>query len=274
MSCTKLGGGLVKKRAGSGMKKLKFDSSVIAFVIAIIMLSGFAGCYAIANLKLPDLTPSLQAMSYDIKNLNENRIAFTFSNNTFTTIRKPPKHPGIPASADVGNPPALPEDFPESWDIRDSVYTELTGDDRSEFALIVWRPWRDLPIMKYSKTPSLIKDFHDKDGESCHLAIIDPDPDRDRGNKSRSYREVWVASAMPVPLLRIEAGDVDGDDVNELVALEGSYESSREGPGTRISVWRWNGFGFFIDWRSEPSRYEDLALEDINGDGIADIIAW
>ena len=203
------------------------------------------------------MTPALQAISYDIKHLSENRGVFTFRDGAFIKIKRPPTHPGTPIPSSVRNAPPLPEDLPESWDVRDSLYADLTGDGVPELVLLIWRPRSD----------SLTVD-------SCHIALIDPNPDGNDRNASRSYREIWVSSALPIPLVQIEAGDINDDGLNELVALEGSYETGRDGPGDRVSVWVWNGSGLFTDWRSEPSRFDEIALEDINTDGIADIVAW
>ena len=77
-----------------------------------------------------------------------------------------------------------------------------------------------------------------------------------------------------ISLIQIETSDVNDDGLNELVALEGNYKTGRDGGGNRVSVWVWNGSGLFTDWRSEPSTFREIALEDINADGIADIVAW
>ena len=49
-------------------------------------------------------------------------------------------------------------------------------------------------------------------------------------------------------------GDVDGDGVQEMIALE------EMAAGRAVSVWRWHGWGFSLMWRSPPGRYQDLEL--------------
>jgi hypothetical protein len=127
--------------------------------------------------------------------------------------------------------------------------------------LLVWRPWRDWPIQRWSSAPSPIADFHDAAGDSCHLILLDP----------RDGREIWAGSALPAPFLALAVGDVDGDGRNEVVTLEGDYATGREGPATHVDVWRWNGFGFALEFRSPPGTFRELRLTDADNSGILDI---
>ncbi len=48
----------------------------------------------------------------------------------------------------------------------------------------------------------------------------------------------------------------------QVVTAEGSYDGSRQGPGTHIDVWAWNGFGFTLQWRSLPGAFDPASLGD------------
>jgi hypothetical protein len=58
------------------------------------------------------------------------------------------------------------------------------------------------------------------------------------------------------PIHEVELGDVDGDNVQELIVLEEWGDGSERA----VTVWRWHGWGFSLMWRSEGGRYRDLAL--------------
>ena len=162
------------------------------------------------------------------------------------------------------DPPATPspEHVPSTWRITASTLADVTGDGSPEWALVVWRPWRDWPIQSWSIAPSPIAGFHDAAGESCHLILLDP----------RDGREVWAGSALPAPILALAVGDVDGDGRSEVMTLEGDYATGRNGPASRVDVWKWNGFGFTLEWRSLPGVFHRLGLTDADDDGILDMV--
>ena len=143
-------------------------------------------------------------------------------------------------------------DLPPEWQVTASVLADVTGDGAPEWVLLVWRPWRDWPIQRWSALPSPIAGYHDAGGDSCHLILLDP---ADGG-------EIWAGSALPAPMLGLAVDDVDGDGVNEVLAVEGTYAAGRDGPGTHVDVWRWNGFGFTLAWRSAAGRYAPSCLAE------------
>jgi hypothetical protein len=155
------------------------------------------------------------------------------------------------------SPPALSP----NWHVTASVLADVTGDHAPEWVLLVWRPWQDWPIQRWSAFPSPIAGFHDAAGESCHLILLDP----------QEGHEIWAGSALPAPLLALAVEDVDGDGGNEVVTVEGSYASDRDGPGTHVDVWGWNGFGFTLEWRSPPGIFDPHCLADAGRCGISDV---
>ncbi len=157
--------------------------------------------------------------------------------------------------------PPLSSSTPSDWRVTDAILADVTHDGIPEWVLLVWRPWRDWPIQRWSSAPSPIAEFHDAGGDSCHLVLLDP----------RDGREIWAGSALPAPLLALEVGDVDGDGRNEVVTLEGDYLTGRDGPAARVDVWSWNGFGFTLAHRSPLGIFHQLRLTDVSGDGIPDV---
>lgn len=142
--------------------------------------------------------------------------------------------------------PALPAD----WRVTAATLADVTGDGATEWVLVVWRPWQDWPIQQWSDLPSPIAGFHDAEGNSCHLILLDP----------QNGHEIWAGSALPVPLLSMVVDDVDGDGANEVWTVEGRYADGRDSLGTHVAVWRWNGFGFTLAWRSLPGVFVPSCL--------------
>jgi len=159
---------------------------------------------------------------------------------------------------------ACPENFafPKTWQIHAADYVDVTGDGVPECVLLVWRPWRDWAIMRWSAIPSPIAAHRDAEGYSAHIILAAPSATSRRG-----YRELWAGSALAIPVREMAVGDVDGDGQPELVVLEGDYQRGRIGPARTWAVWRWNGFGFTLDRRSVPGEFSELLLADSDRDG-------
>jgi hypothetical protein len=164
------------------------------------------------------------------------------------------------ASPGTKLPAGLPR-VPSDWYVTASVLADVTGDGTPEWALLVWRPWRDWPIQDWLTVPSPIADFHDDRGDSCHLILLDP----------HDGHEIWAGSALPVPLLSVAVDDVDGDGTPEVLTVEGSYAQGRDGMGTHVSVWSWTGFGFTMEWRSPTATFAPSCLADMDRCGILNI---
>ncbi len=133
------------------------------------------------------------------------------------------------------NLPVVPAD----WEVTASALADVTGDGIYEWILVVFRPWRDWPIQKWYDTESPISDFHDENGFSCHLAVLDPE----------DGSEIWVGSPLPHPIVNMAVGDVDRDGILEVVTLRGDYESGRKDNATHIDVWFWDDFGFTLKYQ-------------------------
>ena len=60
---------------------------------------------------------------------------------------------------------------------------------------------------------------------------------------------MWAGSSLAEPVFQIHASDVNNDGYEELIALEGSYDSANL--TGNITIWEWHGFGFrLVDRRS------------------------
>jgi len=85
------------------------------------------------------------------------------------------------------------------------------------------------------------------------------------GHRHGRYDLLWGGSAVADPIYDLDLGDVDGDGSNELVVLEGKYGERAGSPARFVTVWRWNGWGFTLLWRSAEGRYRNLHLLDGEG---------
>jgi len=81
------------------------------------------------------------------------------------------------------------------------------------------------------------------------------------GYRGGEYRLIWGGSAVSNPLFEVELGDLDGDGRDELSAIE----ASENGAARYVTVWRWNGWGFSLHWRSPAGRYHDLTILTADG---------
>ncbi len=127
---------------------------------------------------------------------------------------------------------------PSSWTVIQAEITDLNQDGTPEATLLVWRPFRPWPVDQWLPHGGRIADFQDGEGNSCHIILI--------GWRGNSYGELWAGSALADPVKSFAAADLNGDNAQELVTLEGTYADSRLTPAHGLKAWKWNGFGFTI----------------------------
>jgi hypothetical protein len=125
---------------------------------------------------------------------------------------------------------------PVAWKVAQATFTDLNDDRVPEVTLLVWRPFRPWPVDAWLPHGGRISEFHNSDGQSCHIILI--------GWKDERYRELWAGSALAEPVRTFAAADLDADGRQELVALETEYDGPASAAANRLTVWEWNGFGF------------------------------
>jgi len=140
---------------------------------------------------------------------------------------------------------------PESWRVAQAAFTDLNRDERPEVTLLVWRPFRPWPVDAWLPHGGRISEFHDADGQSCHLILI--------GWKQGIYRELWAGSALAEPLRAFAAADLDADGKEELAALEAAYDNPPSAAASKLKVWEWNGFGFSAVYSLE-GRFRQMQI--------------
>ena len=119
--------------------------------------------------------------------------------------------------------------------VKEVVRGDLDRDGKDEFGLLVWRPFKPWPIDKFLPNPGRIANFHNDQNFSCHFILI--------GWDGEKYREIWAGSALADPISHLQVADINQDGYDELVEIEGKYDSSTNG---NLTIWKWQGFGFTL----------------------------
>jgi hypothetical protein len=135
---------------------------------------------------------------------------------------------------------------PAGWTVVQAEFTELNKDGTPEVTLLVWRPFRPWPVDQWLPHGGRIARFQDGEGNSCQIILV--------GWRGNEYGELWAGSALSQPVKSFAAADLNADNIQELVTLEGSYVASRLSsgffgglaPAHALKVWEWNGFGFSV----------------------------
>lgn len=140
---------------------------------------------------------------------------------------------------------------PAEWRIVQFAITDLNHDGQPEVTLLVWRSFHPWPVDQWLPRGGRIANFHDAQGQSCHMIMI--------GWRTNGYHELWAGSAMAEPITSFTAADLDGDNAQELVVLEGKYSDLRSAPARILKVWKWNGFGFTVV-SSMTGKFDKLIL--------------
>ncbi len=113
------------------------------------------------------------------------------------------------------------------WQVTDLALGDPNDDGRGEVLLALWKP-------------------DERGNLRSHPFII--------GYRRGIYRDIWGGSAVATPIYEVELGDIDNDDVEELMVLE----QAGAGELRTLSVWDWHGWGFSLLWRSAPGNYRGL----------------
>lgn len=160
---------------------------------------------------------------------------------------------GIVEVRDGSSGPLLWRNEAADWRITRIDAGDPNDDGRIEVLLLLWKA-EDRPAAAAGESSAPLR---------SHPFLL--------GWRGGRYRIIWGGSATQTPIQDLALGNPDGDRRHELVVLEGGHM-----PGDAaeyVSVWHWHGWGFQKEWQSPPGRWRAVALQDINGDGRAEIVA-
>jgi poly-gamma-glutamate synthesis protein (capsule biosynthesis protein) len=134
-------------------------------------------------------------------------------------------------------------EYPD-WRITRVLAGDPDDDGRAELLLLLWQP--------------------DETGQLRSQPYL-------LGWRGGRFRIIWGGSAPTTPIQDLAWADLEGDGRGELVALEGG--AAPGDAGERVSVWRWHGWGFQLEWRSTAGAWRRVGVEDIDGDARLEILA-
>jgi hypothetical protein len=127
---------------------------------------------------------------------------------------------------------------PKEWNVLQASLGDLNHDGSTEAVLLVWRPFKPWPVDRWLPSGGRISQFHNAQGESCHLILI--------GWSRGMFRERWAGSALAEPVKSFSMADLNQDGKDELITLDTTYAAKPDDPANVLKVWEWNGFGFSL----------------------------
>lgn len=139
---------------------------------------------------------------------------------------------------------------PDDWWVDDFVLADSTNDGIVDMNISLWKPGNFGPS----------KPFWVKENDMSvknHFFVLDL--------ANEEMKTIWGSSNLEAPNCEFKISDADNDGKNDLIVAEGNYEQSPECKGEYLAVWKWNGWGFSNEWRSEKGGYADLEIEKMNG---------
>jgi hypothetical protein len=144
---------------------------------------------------------------------------------------------------------------PRSWQVRQAAWTDLNHDGIPEATILVFRPFEPWPVDRLLPNGGRINAHQDEAGMSSHIILV--------GWKKDHWGEVWAGSALARPVLKFETSDLDEDGKQELIVLEGIYQTYNPNRAISFAVWEWNGFGFDLVSRAETG-VSNLSILETN----------
>jgi poly-gamma-glutamate synthesis protein (capsule biosynthesis protein) len=136
------------------------------------------------------------------------------------------------------------------WWIDDFVLADSNNDGIIDINLSVWKPGNFGPS----------KPFWIKENDMSiknHFFVLDLVGD--------TIKPIWQSSNLGVPNCEFTFADIDGDRKNDLITFEGDYSQKPDCKGDYLAVWKWNGWGFSNEWRSEQGNFSNLEIERSDG---------
>jgi hypothetical protein len=136
----------------------------------------------------------------------------------------------------------------DDFKIDNFVAGDINNDDELEIVLTLWKGGKygqDFPFWLEEN----ITDY------GHHIFVYAWQED--------SLSLIWGSSTLDAPIKELAVRDVNQDSKNELIVLEGNYENSYSSFAEYITIWHWQEWNFFNDFRSKKGKYFGLGIQNI-----------
>lgn len=128
------------------------------------------------------------------------------------------------------------------------VVGDINNDQKTEILISLWKWGKYGPDLPFWLNEN-VNDFGN------HLFIYRWEDDQ--------IKLVWGSSTLDAPIRELEVADIDGDEKNDLIVLEGVYDDPRDAPARYVTVWKWKEWNLFNEYRGEQGSFKGLEL--VNG---------
>ena len=136
----------------------------------------------------------------------------------------------------------------EDWRAENVLFGDIDNDDQDEFMVTYWK------FGKYGPDyPFWLEENIDDWGN--HLFIY-----KWQDNELKLF---WGSSTLDQPIREMALADMNNDDLNDLVVLEGNYQDSYSDSAKYVTVWQWKEWSMFNEYRSEELNFFDLGIKDL-----------
>ena len=127
------------------------------------------------------------------------------------------------------------------------VVGDVDNDQKTEILISLWKWGKYGPDLPFWLNEN-VNDFGN------HLFIYEW--------REGEIKLAWGSSTLDAPIREMEVADADGDEKNDLIVLEGSYDDPRDALARYVTVWKWKEWNLFNEYRGELGEYQELEVKN------------
>lgn len=132
---------------------------------------------------------------------------------------------------------------PDEWWVDAALVADADNDGGQNIVLSVWKSGSFGPSKPFWVAEN-------DPGVKNHLFVF--------AFRQGQIEPVWQSSNLAKPNCELIFADVNNDQEQELVVIEGVYGRANECQGKYLAVWKWDEWGFFNEWRSTMGNYNHI----------------